>query len=140
MQQFQSNNLLKNVNISILIKNNDTKLLYDLISNLMFLMTDINRIILFHTKAISFLQKDIVKSFFTSARVLHAWSLFVRVKLTKIYLRSNIGIQWLCDWLYTPREDGKARVLVLYPFESEAAIISLIEQIKKVWMQSRLNI
>jgi hypothetical protein len=55
-----------------------------------------------------------------------------KVKLNEIYLRSNIGIQWLCNWLYTPREDGKARVLVLYPFESEAAILTLIEKIKKV--------
>jgi hypothetical protein len=140
MQQFQTNNLLTNVNISILIKNNDTKLLYELISNLISLMTDINRIILFHTKSISFLQKENVKSFFTSARVLHAWSLFLRLKLKEFYLRSNIGIQWLCHWLYTPRGDGKARVLVLYPFENEAAIMSLIEQIKKVWMESILII
>jgi hypothetical protein len=132
MQQFQLNNLFTNVNFSILIKNNDTNLLYELISNLVPLMTSINRIILFHTNAISFLQMDNVKSFFTSARVLHAWSLFVRVKLKEINLRSNIGIQWLCDWLYTPRKDGKARVLVLYPFENESAIMSLIEQIKKV--------
>jgi hypothetical protein len=132
MQQFQLNNLFTNVNISILIKNNDTNLLYEIISNLVSLMTDINRIILFHTKEISFLQKDNVKSFFTSSRVLHAWSLFFKVKLNEIYLRSNIGIQWLCNWLYTPREDGKARVLVLYPFESEAAILTLIEKIKKV--------
>jgi hypothetical protein len=64
MQQFQLNNLFTNVNISILIKNNDTKRLYELISNISSLMTSINRIILFHTNAVSVLQNENVVIFY----------------------------------------------------------------------------
>jgi hypothetical protein len=66
--------MLADVNISILIKNNETNLLYELINNLISLITSINRIILYHSNAISFLEMENAKSFFMCARVLHAWS------------------------------------------------------------------
>jgi hypothetical protein len=49
----------------------------------------------------------------------------------KINFRDYSSNDWYCEWLNSPREDGKPRLLVLHVYDFRS-ISAFIEQIKKV--------
>jgi hypothetical protein len=68
----------------------------------------------------------------TSARVLNTWSGFSTRKLQiiiNLIFSHSLSIDWICRWLYTPRDDGKPRILVHYYVTNYE---KLVDRIKKV--------
>jgi hypothetical protein len=50
------------------------------------------------------------------------------------YMSSSHHYNWLCHWLYTPREDGKAKCLLLLgKYIDSYDLPRFFERLKQVW-------
>jgi hypothetical protein len=85
---------------------------------------------------------DLAAPLLSSARILHTELFFTVIKAAadNVFFISIFSYYypnfWFCDWLQTPREDGKPRILVLSPiinaFHDSSSLLHLIRRIKKV--------